>query len=141
MYPMTITIANAAQFDAVRRALDADAVRQSMHDEATAEAPIGAFDAPAPSPAAKGKERKSAPKAEPTKAKAEQPTPAAEPHAEQPVATYEQVKTAILEVSRAKGRDAAVALLAQFGAARDPELQDKPETFGPFVAAAKALLS
>lgn len=54
--------------------------------------------------------------------------------------TYEDVKRAILEVSKAKGRDAAIKVLAQFGATKGPDLQSKPETFGPFVAAAKAAI-
>lgn len=54
--------------------------------------------------------------------------------------TYEDVKRAILEVSKAKGRDAAIKVLAQFGATKGPDLQSKPETFGPFVAAAKAVI-
>lgn len=54
--------------------------------------------------------------------------------------TYDDVKRAILEVSKAKGRDAAIKVLAQFGATKGPDLQSKPETFGPFIAAAKAAI-
>lgn len=57
-----------------------------------------------------------------------------------PAPTYEDVKRAILEVSKAKGRDAALKVLAQFGAAKGPDLQSKPETFGPFIAAATAVI-
>jgi membrane protein involved in colicin uptake len=58
-----------------------------------------------------------------------------------PATTYEDVKKAILEVSKVKGRDAAIKLLGKFGAEKGPDLQSKPETFSKFVAAAKELLS
>jgi hypothetical protein len=55
--------------------------------------------------------------------------------------TYDDVKRAIIAVSAKKGRDAAVALLAEFGAAKGPDLQGTPEKFGPFVARAAELLA
>lgn len=58
-----------------------------------------------------------------------------------PATSYEDVKKAILEVSKVKGRDAAIKLLGKFGAEKGPDLQAKPETFAPFVKAAKEMLS
>jgi hypothetical protein len=55
--------------------------------------------------------------------------------------TYDDIKRAIIAVSAKKGRDAAVALLAEFGAAKGPDLQGTPEKFGPFVARAAELLA
>jgi hypothetical protein len=68
--------------------------------------------------------------------------PAAAPETSEPAApaTYDDVKRAIIEVSKAKGRDAAVALLAEFGAAKGPDLQPTPDKFAPFVARAAELL-
>jgi hypothetical protein len=55
--------------------------------------------------------------------------------------TYDHVKTLILEVSKQKGREAALKLLGEFGAEKGPDLQKTPEKFGPFVTRAKALLA
>jgi hypothetical protein len=55
--------------------------------------------------------------------------------------TYDDIKRAIIEVSKVKGRGAAVALLAEFGAAKGPDLQGTPEKFAPFVARAAELLA
>lgn len=71
-------------------------------------------------------------------ATAKEPTGDAAPTGD--TTTYEDVKRAILDVSKAKGRDAAIKVLAQFGATKGPDLQAKPETFGLFVAAAKAVI-
>lgn len=49
--------------------------------------------------------------------------------------TYDQVKDAILALSKAKGRDAVVKLLTQFGAAKGPDL--KPEQYAEFHKAAE----
>lgn len=79
-----------------------------------------------PAPAAKAKP---AAKAEP---KVEAPAPAAQAT---PATTidYQVAATAITKLSRIKGRDAAVALLAQFGAAKLPDV--KPEQFEAIIAA------
>lgn len=81
-----------------------------------------------PAPAAKAKP---AAKAEP---KVEAPT-YAEPKSVAPATTidYQVAATAITKLSRIKGRDAAVALLAQFGAAKLPDV--KPEQFEAIIAA------
>lgn len=73
-------------------------------------------------------------------------TAAAETKVEKPAAdakvaevTYDQVKPLILKVNTTKGRDAATALLAEFGVTRGPEL--KPEQFAKFIARAAEVLA
>lgn len=53
---------------------------------------------------------------------------------EGPAATYQDAATAITQLSKVKGRDAAVALLKKFGASKLPEV--KPEDFNAIVAEA-----
>lgn len=50
--------------------------------------------------------------------------------------TYQDAAAAITKLSRTKGRDAAVALLSKFGAAKLPDV--KPEQFADVIAAATA---
>lgn len=52
--------------------------------------------------------------------------------------TYDQVKPLIIELSKKKGRDAAVGALQKFGADAGPAL--KPEQYADFVAHANGLL-
>ena len=49
--------------------------------------------------------------------------------------TYQDAAAAITKLSRTKGRDAAVAVLASFGAAKLPDV--KPEQFAAIIAAAE----
>lgn len=53
-----------------------------------------------------------------------------------PEVTYQDAAAAITQLSKVKGRDAAVALLKKFGASKLPEV--KPEDFAAIVADAKA---
>ena len=97
---------------------------------------------PAPSPAATTAEKTAAPE---TTASASSPsaevvatqsppsTAAAEP------ITYDQVKPLILKINVSKGRDAAMAALAEFGVAKGPDL--KPEQYADFVAYAAKVLA
>lgn len=54
--------------------------------------------------------------------------------ADEPVYTYQDAANAITSVSKAKGRDAAVALLADFGAKNLKEV--KPEDYAALIAKA-----
>lgn len=54
----------------------------------------------------------------------------------EPEVTYQDAAAAITQLSKVKGRDAAVALLKKFGASKLPEV--KPEDFAAIVADAKA---
>ena len=84
---------------------------------------------PAPTPAAASKKGETKPKAEP---EVEQPAPAAQ-------VDYATAAAEVTKLSRAKGRDAAVALLARFGAAKLPEVA--PERYAEVVAAVAAELT
>ena len=55
------------------------------------------------------------------------------------VVEYDDVKDAIIKLSSKKGRDAAVAVLKQFSAAKVPDL--KPEDYAAVHAAASKLLA
>jgi hypothetical protein len=68
------------------------------------------------------------PAAQPEETAAAQPEEAAQPDA--PQCTYEEVAAAVKHVATVKGRDAAVALLAEFGATNAKQLtEDKWPTF------------
>lgn len=84
---------------------------------------------PIPAPAAASKKGETKPKAEP---KVEQPAPAAQ-------VDYATAAAEVTKLSRAKGRDAAVALLARFGAAKLPEVA--PERYAEVVDAVAAELT
>jgi hypothetical protein len=146
MFPMTITLNNPAQLNAVIAALNI-AVEQPAPQAAVvkeAAAPAGkqkataaktesaattaptaeAADAPASTPSA------GTPQSSPTTPAATASSAAAATEA----VSYQETATAITKLSRVKGRDTAVALLAKFGAANLKEV--KPEQFAAVLAAA-----
>jgi hypothetical protein len=101
---------------------------------------IPAEAAPAPKPQA----RSAAPTAPTSPTVAADPpwvdAPATTAAASEPAAvTYDDVKRAIIDVSKAKGYDGALAFLGEFDAKKGPDL--KPEQFAPFVARAAAILA
>lgn len=57
----------------------------------------------------------------------------------QPTATYDDVKDAVLAMVKAKGRDAATAVLATFGVEKAPDL--KPEQYDAVVVACKKAMA
>jgi hypothetical protein len=63
--------------------------------------------------------------------------PAAEPEA--PAVDYTQVKAAVMAVSKAKGREAAVELLGEFDAKVGGDLTE--DQWGPFLARAAEVLA
>lgn len=149
MFPLTLTLHSLAQLNAVLAALHAspssDVPRFEPRDQAEP-------DAPKPPAAASSKPAETAPTS-PTAEAAPSPAAVALAKKDETSAaelgvdtsavvetTYDDVKKAILEVSKSKGRDAALKLLAQFGAEKGPDLQKTPEKFGAFVTAANALL-
>lgn len=80
-------------------------------------------------------EKAETPKAE-TAATPEPKADAAPAADDAPEVTYQDAAAAITQLSKVKGRDAAVALLKKFGASKLPEV--KPEDFAAIVADAKA---
>jgi membrane-bound ClpP family serine protease len=65
-----------------------------------------------------------------------EPAAAPEPKAENSAqaATYNDAADAVTKLARTKGRDAAIAVLSKFGAAKLPDV--KPEDFAAVIAAA-----
>lgn len=131
MFPMTITVANKAQLQAVMSALsdiNEYAQQKAIHSE-----PVPVFDTPKPVAVAP-----SAPAPAPTAAAA--PTLSAEspsePAVEIPVA---DVNAAVIGLAKAKGRDAAVAVLQKFGVSKVPEL--KAEHYAAVIDAAKKAMA
>jgi hypothetical protein len=139
MFPVTITIKNATQLNAVMAILDPDN-NEYARQKAIASEPKSW---PMPNPDAPKAEVKADPKPAAAAASAEaqaQTAPAAttaESRSE-PVVIGD-VNAAIIALAKAKGRDAAVALLGTFGAAKAPEL--KPEQYADVVAAAKKAMA
>ena len=72
------------------------------------------------------------------KAAAKPPVPEA-PRGDASALTYDDVKLAVIAVTKAKGRDAAVALLAKFGAQKAPDL--RVEQYAAVCAAAAGMLA
>ena len=142
MFPITVTIQNIDELRAVMSALgvaDAQASAETTKatDETTTEAPAEAPTAEAPTTEAPAAE---APTTEAPAAEApttEAPTTEA-PAAEAPAAapSYQDAANAIMRLARARGRDAAVAVLAKFGAGKLPDV--KPEHFAAVIAACEA---
>lgn len=152
MFPMTATLHNQAQLNAFLAAMGTGNT-DKPNIPAALDVPTGPAKAPEkeavakettakkPTPATKT-QAESAPTqpiaeaAEVVVSKSKQEaTSAPEAAAASPV-SYPDVVTAINTLAKAKGRDAAVDLLAQFGAAKGPDL--KPEQFAEFIQKATA---
>lgn len=156
MFPMTITVHNASQLNAVLQAMQPDLqasdfaspIVGAAYEEAKAKVEANKAQSAGKPKAEKTAAAKTEPAAPTSPTAGAAATPAADAPAkkDEPSApagdavTYDQVKTVILEVSKVKGREAALKLLAQFGAEKGPDLQKTPEKFGDFIAAAKKLL-
>ena len=159
MFPMTVTISNPAQLNAVMAALNVAGI------ESPKTSPCAGHAVETAKEEAKGKatttkkeaaktEVKDEPKAEAQAAAATETTQAAEQksetltqmtaaeaekalhgHANNPAdaPTYQATADAVTKLARTKGRDAAVAVLNEFGAAKLPDV--KPEQFAAIIAA------
>jgi hypothetical protein len=143
MFPITVTVHDAAQLNAIMAALGTS----SLQPTAVA----------APAPKAEKVEKAAKPKAEPkpeaaegnaaaassepatTAAPAASSTASEQPAADAPAPTIADVNAAIIGLAKGKGRDAAVAVLKEFGVAKAPEL--KPEQYAAVVAAAKKAMA
>ena len=126
MFPMTITINNHDQLNAVLSALGTPGVPG-----------VEAAPAPTPEPAVKAAAAKKQ-KVEPAPEPAATPEPKAEPAPAAGEATYQDAAAAITKLSRLKGRETAVALLSEFGASKLPDV--KPDQFADVIAKATALM-
>jgi hypothetical protein len=147
MFPITITIKDQDQLNAVIAAMTATSIHApSEKSKSTTDyverhnAGVSAVEKEAV--AAAGKYNASTTPYPPhtadagdTKAERLSEQPAATPTAAATEAvSYQETATAITKLSRVKGRDTAVALLAKFGAANLKEI--KPEQFAAVLAAA-----
>ena len=165
MFPMTVTISNPAQLNAVMAALNVagiespktspcaghavetakeeakgkatttkkEAAKTEVKDEPKAEAQAAtASETSQATESAQGAEQKPEALTQMTAAEAEK---ALHGHANNPAdaPTYQATADAITKLARTKGRDAAVAVLNEFGAAKLPDV--KPEQFAAIIAA------
>lgn len=150
MFPMTVTISNLAQLNAVMAALNVtghavetakeeakgktatkkEATKSEAEDEPKAEAQAAA--ATETTQATETTEQKPEALAQMAAAEAEK---ASHGHVNDPATapTYQATADAITKLARAKGRDAAIAVLAKFGASKLPDV--KPEQFAAVIAA------
>lgn len=165
MFPMTVTISNPAQLNAVMAALNVagiespktspcaghaghavetakeeakgkatttkkEAAKTEVKDEPKAEAQAAA--ATETAQATETAEQKPEALTQMTAAEAEK---ALHGHANNPAdaPTYQATADAVTKLARTKGRDAAVAVLNEFGAAKLPDV--KPEQFAAIIAA------
>lgn len=139
MFPLQITIANVAQLNAVMAALnietEKDAAAPVEKSKKTTSAKTEVVASTVPTAKAEA-----ATVPEKTESASDQPVKSVEVAA--PVSTvaisYQDAATAITKLSRMKGRDTAVALLAKFGAANLKEV--KPEQFADLLAAVSEAL-
>lgn len=132
MFPMTVTISNPAQLNAVMAALNVAGIespKTEVKDEPKAEAQAAA--ATETVQATETTEQKPEALTQMTAAEAEK---ALHGHANNPAdaPTYQATADAVTKLARTKGRDAAVAVLNEFGAAKLPDV--KPEQFAAIIA-------
>lgn len=138
MFPMTVTISNPAQLNAVMMALNVGGIESPKttpcvgHAVETAKAETKAK--PEKAAAEVAKTDKPEALVQMTGSEAAQ---ALHGHANRPAdaPTYQDAAAAITKLSKTKGRDAAVAVLTAFGAAKLPDV--KPEQFADIIAAAE----
>ena len=151
MFPMTVTISNPAQLNAVMAALNVGGIESPKtspcvgHAVETAKEEAKGKATTTKKEAAKT-EVKEEPKAEAAQAADQKPEAltqmtaseaekALHGHANNPAdaPTYQDTADAVTKLARTKGRDAAVAVLSGFGAAKLPDV--KPEQFAAVIAA------
>ena len=163
MFPMTVTISNPAQLNAVMAALNVAGIESPKaapcvgHAVETAKEEAKGKATTTKKEAAAKTEVKEEPKAEAQAAATSETVQATETAEQKPEAltqmtaaeaekalhghannppdapTYQATADAVTKLARTKGRDAAVAVLSEFGAAKLPDV--KPEQFAAVIAA------
>lgn len=131
MFPMLVTVNNAAQLSAVMAALGVD----QINTQPVAAIPAETAATTEAKPTTVKKEKKAEPAVEHPKAEV---ATTEQPKADTTAVTYQDASKVILKLSAAKGRDTAVALLSKFGAANLKEV--KPEQYAAVMAAANEAL-
>lgn len=144
MFPMTVTVSNPAQLNAVMAALGVALLGTgtpcAAHDAETVREEAKTTPAKEAKPKAGKKQEAAKPEAAPTPTTVEEPA-APEQKADTseaktdsaPAATYDDAANAVTKLARTKGRDAALAVLSKFGATKLPDV--KPEDFAAVIAA------
>ena len=142
MFPVQITISNPAQLNAVMAALNVAGIEspktspcvghavETAKEEAKGKATTS--ETAQATETAQAAEQKPEALTQMTAAEAEK---ALHGHANNPpdAPTYQATADAVTKLARTKGRDAAVAVLNEFGAAKLPDV--KPEQFAAIIAA------
>lgn len=142
MFPMTVTISNPAQLNAVMAALNVAGIEspktspcvghavETAKEEAKGKATTS--ETAQATETAQAAEQKPEALTQMTAAEAEK---ALHGHANNPAdaPTYQATADAVTKLARTKGRAAAVAVLNEFGAAKLPDV--KPEQFAAIIAA------
>lgn len=144
MFPMTISVHNQAQLNAVMAVLVGDQISvEPITTTASETKPVKApkkettkVDVPVAEVTQAEPEQKPEALAQMSAAEAVQ---ALDGHANAPAEapTYQATAEAVTKLAKVKGRDAAVAVLSKFGAAKLPEV--KPEDFAAVIAECEAV--
>lgn len=154
MFPMTVTINNPAQLNAVMAALNvadiepakippcaghaAETAKEEAKGKTTAkkEAAKPEAQAAAATETAQAAEQKPEALTQMTAGEAEK---ALHGHANNPAdaPTYQATADAVTKLAREKGRDTAIAVLTKFGASKLPDV--KPEQFAAVIAECEAV--
>lgn len=127
MFPMTVTISNPAQLNAVMAALNVAGI------ESPKTSPCAGHAAETAKEETKGKATTVKKEAAKTETKVEEKATETTAAEQKPEAltqmtgadapTYQATADAVTKLARTKGRDAAVAVLNEFGAAKLPDIQ------------------
>lgn len=152
MFPVTITVHNNAQLNAVLAAMNigAPASYASLSGDATAKTAVPKSTEKAATKQAKtetDKEQTESPKGD--AAQSSEPTQTASDSSESSSTesngnepsdlSYQQVADLVMKVSRTKGRDAAIGIFKQFGVGKLPEA--KPEQYADIYKACEEALA
>lgn len=132
MFPIQITVSNSAQLNAVMMALNVGGIESPKTSPCVGHAVETAKEE------TKAKVEKAADKPEAlVQMTGSEAAQALHGHANRPAdaPTYQDAAAAITNLSKTKGREAAVAVLTAFGAAKLPDV--KPEQFADIIAAAE----
>lgn len=142
MFPITVTLHNPAQLNAVMAILGADPVAAPVAAP-VADKPKATKPKAEPKPqvaeAAEGNDAAASSAPATTAAPAASSTDSEQPAGDAPAIAIADVNAAIIGLAKAKGRDAAVAVLKEFGVAKAPEL--KADQYAAVVAAAKKAMA
>ena len=143
MFPMTVTINNPAQLSAVMLALNVEQIEVKPLTAKVDKAPTVKKDAAKDEPKAEAQAAAATETAQAAEQKSESLTQMTATEAVEALngvanraadaPTYQATADAVTKLARTKGRDTAVAVLKEFGAAKLPDI--KPEQFAAVIAA------